>query len=50
MEVISIVNKWDAFYKKFKPSGLETDKYILIATKQFLKTTTQKKKEDVFLR
>ena len=43
-EVISIINKREAYSKKFKPSGLEIDKYILRATKQFLKTTIQKKK------
>ena len=43
-EVISIVNKCDACYKKFKLSVLETDKDILRETKQFLKTTIQKKK------
>ena len=49
-EVISIVNKRDAFYKNFKSSGLETDKGIWRATKQFFKTTIQKKKKDVFWR
>ena len=48
LEVISIVNKRDAFYKKFKSSGLETDKDIWRATKQFLKTTIQKKKRMFF--
>ena len=49
-EVISLVNEHDACYKKFKSSGLETDKDILRATKQFLKTTIQKKKKEVFSR
>ena len=43
-EGFSIVNKHDTCYKKFKSSGLEADKDILRATKQFLKTTVQKKK------
>ena len=47
-EVISIINKRDACYKKFKRSGLETDKDILRATKKVLKTTTQKKKRMSF--
>ena len=47
-EVISIVNKRDACYKKFKLLGLETDKDILRATKQFLKTPVQKKKRMFF--
>ena len=34
--------------KSFKSSGLETDKDILRATKQFLKTTIQKKKRMFF--
>ena len=34
----------------FKSPGLATDKYILRATKQFLKTTIQKKKKDTFSR
>ena len=42
-EVISIVNKCDACYKKFKLSVLETDKDILRETKQFLKTTKEKR-------
>ena len=42
-KVISIVNKRDACYKKFKSSGLETDKDILRATKQLLKTTIKKR-------
>ena len=46
MEVISIDNKHDACYEMFKSSGLETDKDILRATKQFLKTTIQKKDTD----
>ena len=44
-EVISIVNKRDTCYKQIKSSGLEN---ILRATKQFLKTTTQKKKRMFF--
>ena len=47
-EVISIVNKRDACYKKFKSLGLETDKDIFRATKQFLKTPVQKKKRMFF--
>ena len=47
-EVISIVTKRDGCYKKFKLSGLKTDKYILRATKQFLKTAIQKKKRMFF--
>ena len=43
-EVISIVKKRDACYKKFESPGLETDKDILTATKEFIKTTVQKKK------
>ena len=47
-EVISTVYKRDACYIKFKLSGLEADKDILRATKQFLKTTIQKKKRKFF--
>ena len=47
-EVISIVNKRDACSKKFKSSELETDKNILRATKQLLKTAIQKKKRAFF--
>ena len=47
-EVISIANNHDACYKKFKSSGLETDKDILTATKKFLKATIQKKKKRMF--
>ena len=47
-EVISIVNKRGACYKKFKSPGLETDKDILRATKEFLKNTIQKKKKIFF--
>ena len=47
-EGLSIVNKRDACYKKFKSSKLETDKDILRAAKQFLKTTIQKKKRMFF--
>ena len=47
-EVISIVNKRDACNKKFKSSGLETEKDILKTTEQFLKTTIQKKKRMFF--
>ena len=36
-EVISLVNKRDACYKKSKSSGLETDKDILRATKELKK-------------
>ena len=48
-EVISIVNKRGACYKKFKSPGLETDKDILRATKEFLKNTIQKKKKIFFM-
>ena len=47
-EVTWIGNKHDASYKKFKSLGLETDKDILKAAKQFLKTTIQKKKRMFF--
>ena len=47
-EVIVIVNKCNACYKKFKLSGLERDKDILRLTKQFLKSTIQKKKKMFF--
>ena len=43
-EVISISNKRDDFYKKFKSSELETDKDILKAAKTSLKNIIQKKK------
>ena len=41
--IISIVNKHDACYKKFKSPWLETNKDILRATKQLLKNTIKKK-------
>ena len=47
-EIISIVTKCDGCYKKLNSSGLKTDKYILRATKQFLKTAIQKKKRMFF--
>ena len=47
-EVISMVNKCDVCYKTFKSSGLETGKDILRATKQFLKSTIQKKTKMFF--
>ena len=47
-EVISIVNKHGACYKKFKSPGLETDKDILRATRELLKNTIQKKKKIFF--
>ena len=43
-EVISIINKRDDYYKKFKSSGLEKDKDLLKAAKISLKNIIQKKK------
>ena len=47
-EVISIINKRDDYYKKFKSSGLETDKDLLKAAKISLKKLIQKKKGTFF--
>ena len=43
-EVISIINKRDYYFKKFKSSRLETDKDLLKAAKISLKNIIQKKK------
>ena len=43
-EVISIINKRDDYYKKFKSSGLETDKDLLNTAKISLKNIIQKKR------
>ena len=47
-EIISIINKHDDYYKKFKSSGLETDKYPLKAAKISLKNIIQNKKMTFF--
>ena len=47
-EVISIINKRDDYYKKFKSSGLETDKDISKVAKITLKKIIQKKKRSFF--
>ena len=44
----SIINKRDDYYKKFKSSGLETDKDLLKAAKISLKNITQKRKMTFF--
>ena len=47
-EVISLVNKCDSCYKKFKVSKLETDKDLLREAKRILKATIQRKKGTLF--
>ena len=47
-EVISKINKRDDCCKKFKSSGLETDKDLLKAAKISLKNIIQKKKRTFF--
>ena len=47
-EVISIINKRDDYYKKFKSLGLERDKDVLKAAKISLKNVIQKKKTTFF--
>ena len=47
-EVIPIINKRDDYYRKFKSSGLETDKDLLKVAKISLKNIIQKKKRTFF--
>ena len=47
-EVISVINKCDGCYKKFKSSVLEADKDLLKAAKISLKNIIQKKKRTFF--
>ena len=47
-ELISLINKRDDYYKKFKSLGLDTDKDLLKAAKISLKNIIQKKKRTFF--